>query len=93
MKAWADLWEPIRSTLSAGVQAQGFKVAPYERAGFSFQTDGEKAQPEGLKPGRFVLERRAGRGFDEDIFYSEAPLSTAAHRDLLELVEASAARP
>lgn len=40
------------------------------------------------KPSHFSVERRVGLSFDENIFYSGAPLSTNDHLDLLTKLEA-----
>jgi hypothetical protein len=47
----------------------------------------EKADSEVLSPGRFTFERRAGRGFSENMFFSEAPVPTTQHLHLLDVLE------
>jgi hypothetical protein len=41
----------------------------------------------GMKPAPFRLERRAGLGFDTNLYVSQAPLRTADHIKLLEQLE------
>lgn len=44
------------------------------------------------KPSRLVIDRRLGQPFDQNIFYSQSPLSTKDHLHLLEGIERIAKR-
>jgi len=65
----------------------GLTVSPYTVSSIALQTDPPTAKP--FQPGRFVLERRANIPFERNIFYSEAPVSTEQHLDLLAELERS----
>lgn len=57
----------------------------YEFTGLVCDVDSTKiAQP---LPTQFALERRVGRAYDENLYYSRAPLRTRDHIELLEGLE------
>jgi hypothetical protein len=85
LSKWTKGLDAFREMLSTMVAAQGFSIEPYEMVSMAMQSDKEKAHP--LHPGRFVLERRAGRPFDDNVFFSEAPVATSDHKKLLDLLE------
>jgi len=83
-----DKLAAVRRTLHEMLTSDGFTIEPYDFNGFSLQVD-HQPEPKPLRPSRFAFERRVGRPFSENIYYSEAPLSTQNHLRLLEKLEAS----
>lgn len=80
---------PLPLALTKMLTDEGFTLPSYEFNGFSLHVDGDTEETKPLRPGKFVFERRAGRDFSENVYYSEAPTTTANHLRLLELLEAS----
>jgi hypothetical protein len=62
----------------------GLPVPPFELSRLGFSTDMAISH---LKPAPFLLERRIGSPFDEKRYYSQAPLHTAQHEELLVEIE------
>jgi hypothetical protein len=60
---------------------------PYRHAGFVLDSD-PAAFPGRRKPLRFVVERRLGVAYSENVFYSVAPLHTKDHLKVLSELEA-----
>jgi hypothetical protein len=73
--------------LTTMVQQYGVTIDPYQVTTILLQTDPGLAQP--IKPARFIFERRANVPYSGDLFYSEAPVSTEQHMELLEELERS----
>lgn len=80
---WFSQLQPVIDKMSKAAKNNGILVSEYQMNGFSITGEGDGE----LKPGRFLLERRAQQPFAENLFFSEAPLSTDAHRELLEEIE------
>lgn len=78
----SQLWQRL-TTMVAGY---GITLSTYQLATMAAHSDPTVATP--IQPGRFIFERRAGHPFGENLFYSEAPVSTNEHLELLEILEA-----
>lgn len=76
----------VASLLTSMLDQAGFEMSPYEFTALIATTDPTKTTT--IQPGRFVFERRAGRSFDSNVYFSEAPVSTENHMLLLERLEA-----
>lgn len=74
-----DKLDPVARTVRQKIEGYGVDVSHYGPSGVSLGGEG----PGVIQPGRFVLERRAGRPVSENVFYSEAPLATREHVALL----------
>jgi hypothetical protein len=61
---------------------------PFEPTAILMGTDASQRK---VVPGRFSLERKAGSPFKENIYFSAAPLQTAAHLELLQSIETTLA--
>ena len=81
---WLNIFKPISDQLASAATDAGITSTGYGLVGFSLGAEG----PDVVKPGRFLFERRAGNAFSDNIFFSEAPLSTRAHIELVERLEA-----
>jgi len=79
-----DVLQPIIAALKNAMAKNGMKIDRYETIGFSLGGEGEGH----WKPGRFTFERRSNMPLADNMFYSEAPLSTADHMSLLRDLEA-----
>lgn len=77
--------EGVAERLTIMVAGYGITLPQYELSGITLQTDAAVAKP--LSPGRFVFERRNNRAFDEGVFYTQAPVSTKEHIELLGMLE------
>ena len=77
----------LEKAFTGFVQDQGFTLPAYGLGGFTIQTDGGETEPKPLVPGKFVFERRVGKAFSENLYFSDAPLATDRHKDLLEMLE------
>jgi hypothetical protein len=85
---FADLMSrvaPFAATLEAKIRSHGIHVGDYGASGLIFAGEGQGI----VKPGRFVLERRLQTPMSENVFFSEAPVSTQDHLALLSEIEAS----
>jgi len=79
---------PISDGITEFVRGYGLEQCPlYEMTGLSLNYDFVKY--EDLKPGPqpFAVERRLGATFDENKYFSQAPLRTQDHRTILERLE------
>ena len=61
--------------------------AEFEPFGLSFSVDQNKIAS--MKPARFSVERKLGPSFESNLYFSIAPLKTADHLKVLELLESS----
>ena len=77
----------IAETLTHAVTGYGVSARPYQVGGISIVS--EKIGDGTITPARFVFERRAEKPLDDNLFYSEAPLATKAHVDLIRTLENS----
>lgn len=80
--------DPVRQRLGAFVRGYGIDVPEYQTLSFAIGADPMLAST-AIKPQRFLFERRANRRFDENVFFSEAPLQSAEHWALLHDLEAT----
>ena len=78
---------PVMERLTLMVASYGFTLATYQTTGLIAQSEPSMGKP--ITPGRFIFEHRAGTILDSGVFYSEAPLSTSHHMELLDLLEAT----
>jgi hypothetical protein len=67
------------------VHGYGYENCPYELSGFSMHFDTTEQRPPFL--GAFSIERRVGAAYGENKYFSQAPLSTQDHRDVLGAME------
>ncbi len=75
----------VADLLNQMVRALGCTVDGFTLNTFSLLSDPSKTLP--IAVGKFLVERRAERPFQENIFYSEAPVSTREHVMLIERLE------
>lgn len=78
-----NVLHPIASKVQGLLQAYGASVENYFPASFSMAGVGNGK----IQPGRFTLEPRAERAITENVFYSEAPLRTEHHLEILDDIE------
>lgn len=78
--------DPFFDALTVAVRSYGLNAQGYGLGGLTAVSD---LSGEGqVKPGRFTFERRTGHLLSENVFFSEAPVSTAEHLSLLKTLEA-----
>ena len=82
-----DALNRVADRLSVLMGQYGVSMDRYQVTTIAIQTDPALAKP--LTPGRFVFDRRVGIPYSGDIYYSEAPVSTDEHMELLEMLEQS----
>lgn len=75
----------VQNAMASGLRANGFTTNGYEFNSLTLLSDPQSTAP--IQPGRFLIERRADQPFSANIFYSEAPLSTKAHLEALEVLD------
>ncbi len=76
---------PIQDLLVKSVKSAMGLDAKIEPFGIAFSTDYSLIP--GMKPAAFRLERRAGLGFDTNLYVSQAPLRTTDHIKVLQRLE------
>jgi hypothetical protein len=76
---------PIQDLLTKSVKSAMGLDARIEPFGIAFSADHSLIP--GMKPGPFRLERRAGLGFDTNLYVSQAPLRSADHIKVLQRLE------
>ena len=76
----------IAAELNKRLQKENYGARKFSVTGFIMSAD-PIAQGSRRKEPRFLLDRRIGVSFDENTFYSQAPLSTDDHLAFLERVE------
>lgn len=79
-------FSPVLERLTLMVAKYGFTITNYEVTGFIAQSEPEAGEP--TAPSRFIFEHRAGTRLDSGVYYSEAPVSTQEHMELLQMIEA-----
>lgn len=79
--------ENTRNLLSAMVKGYGFPVADYALNGITLLSEANPLNP--IPTNKFVFERRIGSKYDENVFFSEAPVATKQHMELLQELERS----
>jgi hypothetical protein len=72
--------------LNKSFRGEAKRDGPYKLSGFVLDCDPADF-PGRRKPMRFILERRIGISYVENVFYSHAPVHTNAHLDLLAKLE------
>ena len=82
---WANGMTSLGQMLDAMLVVQGFAIAPYQTIGLAMHADKKTAWP--LHPAKFLFERRIGQSYDDNVFFSEAPVPTSDHIKLLEQLE------
>jgi hypothetical protein len=81
-----DIPSQIMEALNDHLEKMSYKARPYQPVGFLLDCD--FTVPGGRrKPSRFSVDRRLGVPFEDNVFFSQAPLPTDDHFALLELVE------
>ena len=80
--------QSVRDKMTRMVRAYGIDVDEYQVGGFALLADPQKSTTD-AKPQRFLFERRSSHPFEQNVFFSEAPLQTSEHLDLLNELEAS----
>ena len=76
---------PIQDLLAKSLKSAMGLDTEIEPFGIAFSADYSLIP--GMKPAPFRLERRAGLGFDTNLYVSQAPLRTADHIKLLQRLE------
>lgn len=71
----------VSQALDGMLRGLGITAAPYSVSSFALQ--GDPAQSSPIVPGRFLFERRADTPLEERLFYTEAPVTTDQHQELL----------
>jgi hypothetical protein len=81
-----DIYTPIAKAIDAKLVAYGHaKAASYETVGFSLGSDPYKTQA--INQSQFSFARREGHAYDQNIYYSVAPLTVTDHMELLQELE------
>lgn len=80
-----DPLAPIQEVIAKAVKATMGLGANFEPFGIALAADHSLIP--GMKPAPFRLERRAGLGFETNLYVSQAPLRTADHLKVLERLE------
>lgn len=75
----------LSSRLTEMVRGYGINSPDYTITNFAMTVDEQKVT--GLKAGRFLFERRASRPFEDNVFYTEAPVTSEQHWELLNILE------
>ena len=70
------------------VRGYGIEVNDYGLTALLVGSDQSLHPNNTVKPGRFLFERRVGRPYSDDVYFSEAPVKTAEHLELLRDLEA-----
>jgi hypothetical protein len=86
----SNIFDKLNSTmqnLSEMVAGYGITAESFTASGITFETDPLRSTP--INAGRFVFERRGGKPYESNIFYSSAPVSTEQHLELLANLENS----
>ena len=81
-----DELKAVRDCLTKMVRRYGIDAQEYHVGGFALTSDPLKSTT-GAKPQRFLFERRANHPFEQNVFFSEAPLQTTEHLALLSELE------
>ena len=71
-----EVLQAVRDQMTKAVRAYGIGVQDYQVGSFSLTSDPLKSATE-AKPQRFLFERRANRPFEQNVYFSEAPLQTS----------------
>lgn len=82
---WLKQLEPVQRFLESAARRNGIDVKSYEVGGVSVSGEGDGD----IKPGRFLFERRVNHPFGDNMFFSEAPLSTSEHFGLISEISGS----
>lgn len=72
--------------LTLRVASYGITLANYQPSTLIFLTEQAAAKP--VNPGRFMIEQRTGHPLGSKVYFSEAPVSTDEHMELLNALEA-----
>jgi hypothetical protein len=96
VKSTSDLAAALRPENDiAGILAEALKSAkisaPLNFSGFLFDFDPASFAGK-RKPFRFIVDRRVGVPFSDNVFYSQAPFRTKDHFNVLKSLEASGGR-
>ena len=81
-----DELQAVRNRLTEAVRSYGIDARGYQVGGFTLTSDLLQSATD-AKPPRFLFERRANRPFEQNVFFSEAPLQTTQHLALLDELE------
>jgi len=80
--------KPLAELVTGLVRGYGFTACPdYEPSSFILFFDNSKFTNPPTFAGSFLVDRRAGAGYEENRYYSQAPLRTADHIALLNELE------
>ena len=78
----------IGEAITSYLQGYGLEnCPPYEFGGFSMNFDSVKHEDLKPTPQPFAIERRIGSSYDENKYFSQAPLRTQDHKAILERLE------
>lgn len=77
----------VSTMLSKMANDSGVEVASYEFSGLTINSEPNPKNV--VQTGRFVFERRQGEKYEDNIFYSEAPVTSDQHLELLTELEKS----
>jgi hypothetical protein len=84
---FAELQE-IGTTITNFIRRYGLEYCPmYEFGGFSMHFDVVKFDDLKPNPQAFAIERRVGSRYEENKYFSQAPLRTQDHRAIVERLE------
>ncbi len=88
VKERLDFLRPLGEAITNLLKNYGFGATPpYDPTGFSMYFDATKATNPVTLATVFTVERRAGMPFEENKFFSQAPLKTSDHEAVLEQLE------
>lgn len=80
-----DRFEKVSEQLNNCLGKQGMAETDFKLHGLTFSANSVTASP--LIPSQFTIERRANIPREENFFFSDAPLRTAQHLEIISLFE------
>jgi hypothetical protein len=80
-----DKFRGLGDLIASKVHGYEYRECPYELSGFSMHFDTSAQKPPYLGP--FTVERRVGVPYTDNKYFSQAPLSTKDHENVLSVLE------
>lgn len=83
---WLERLRPLSDALSTLIESYGFGKFEFQLAGFKLRVD-ETHPVSAYLNSDFSFERRANRKYEENCYYSQAPVRTQDHMKLLGMLK------